>query len=83
LNPGLTLMGIVLTMFDIRNSLSHDVSADVREHFPGQVLGTVIPRNVRLSESPSHGLPIILYDIRSKGAEAYLALAQEVMTLAA
>jgi len=68
LNPALTLGGILLTMFDSRNLLSHRVSEDVRSHFGKSVFKTVIPRNVRLSESPSHGLPIILYDIKSRGA---------------
>jgi len=79
LNPGLELLGILLTMFDKRNRLSHQVAAEVRKYFPGQVFGTVIPRNVRLSEAPSHGLPILLYDIRSSGAEAYLALTKEIL----
>ncbi len=78
-NPTLQLLGILLTMFDVRNSLAHQVAEDVRRHFPDQVFKTVIPRNVRLSESPSHGQPIIIYDIRSKGAEAYLALANELL----
>lgn len=79
LNPDLELLGILLTMFDKRNRLSHQVAAEVQKHFPGQVFGTVIPRNVRLSEAPSHGLPILLYDIRSSGAEAYLALTKEIL----
>jgi chromosome partitioning protein len=79
LNPQLSLGGILLTMFDSRNSLAHRVSEDVRKHFGGKVFKTVIPRNVRLSESPSHGLPIILYDIRSRGALAYMELAQEII----
>ena len=79
LNPDLELLGILLTMFDTRNSLAHQVAEDVRKHFPGQVFQSVIPRNVRLSESPSHGQPIIIYDIRSKGAEAYLSLAREIL----
>lgn len=78
-NPALNLGGILLTMFDARNLLSHRVSEDVRQHFGGRVFDTVIPRNVRLSECPSHGLPIILYDIRSRGAVAYLELAREIM----
>jgi chromosome partitioning protein len=78
-NPGLELFGILLTMFDTRNSLSHQVAEDVRRHFPDHVFDAVIPRNVRLSESPSYGQPIILYDIRSKGAEAYLALTREIL----
>ena len=79
LNPALTLGGILLTMFDSRNLLSHRVSEDVRKHFGNKVFNTVIPRNVRLSESPSHGLPIILYDIKSRGAIAYMELAYEIM----
>jgi chromosome partitioning protein len=79
LNPQLSLGGILLTMFDSRNSLAHRVSEDVRKHFGDKVFKTVIPRNVRLSESPSHGLPIILYDIKSRGALAYLELAQEII----
>ena len=79
LNPGLTLGGILLTMFDVRNLLSHKVSEDVRKHFGNRVFQTVIPRTLRLSESPSHGLPIITYDIKSKGALAYMELAQEVL----
>lgn len=79
LNPSLALGGILLTMFDTRNLLSHRVSEDVRKYFGGKVFETVIPRNVRLSESPSHGLPIILYDIRSRGAVSYMDLAKEIM----
>ncbi|MFH1137918.1 MAG: AAA family ATPase [Pseudomonadota bacterium] len=78
-NPNLELLGILLTMFDTRNRLSHQVAEDARAHFPTKVFSAVIPRNVRLSESPSHGQPIILYDIRSSGAEAYLALAKELL----
>jgi len=80
LNPSLVLAGILLTMFDTRNLLAHRVSEDVRRHFGEKVYNTVIPRNVRLSESPSHGLPIILYDIRSRGAVSYMELARELMT---
>jgi chromosome partitioning protein len=80
LNPSLSLGGILLTMFDTRNLLSHRVSEDVRKHFGKMVFETIIPRNVRLSESPSHGLPIILYDIRSRGAISYMDLAKEIMT---
>ncbi|GAC1353354.1 MAG: ParA family protein [Polyangiales bacterium] len=76
-NPTLDVAGLVLTMFDPRNNLAHQVAAEVKKHF--HVYGTVIPRNVRLSEAPSHGKPIILYDARSKGAEAYLALASEYL----
>jgi chromosome partitioning protein len=78
-NPNLILKGILVTMFDTRNRLSHEVADEVRRHFPGQVFNTVIPRNVRLSESPSYGMPIIAYDIRSTGAEAYLAAASEIL----
>lgn len=79
LNPQLVLGGILLTMFDQRNLLSRRVTDDVRQHFGDKVFKTVIPRNVRLSESPSHGLPIILYDIKSRGALAYMEMAQEVI----
>jgi chromosome partitioning protein len=79
LNPRLVLGGILLTMFDQRNLLSHRVSDDVRKHFGDKVFKTVIPRNVRLSESPSHGLPIILYDIKSRGALAYMEMAMEII----
>ncbi|GAB6271726.1 chromosome partitioning protein ParA [Smithella sp. F21] len=79
LNPQLALGGILLTMFDPRNTLSHRVTEDVRKHLGKKVFQTIIPRNVRLSESPSHGLPIILYDIKSRGAIAYMELAQEIL----
>ncbi|MEN6508535.1 MAG: AAA family ATPase [Smithella sp.] len=79
LNPDLSLDGILLTMFDARNSLAHRVAEDVRKHLGSKVLKTIIPRNVRLSESPSHGLPIILYDVKSRGAFAYMALAEEIL----
>jgi chromosome partitioning protein len=79
LNPELALGGILLTMFDPRNLLSHRVTEDVKKHFGDKVFKTIIPRNVRLSESPSHGLPIILYDIKSRGAVAYMELAQEII----
>jgi len=78
-NPRLEIEGILLTMFDIRNNLSHQVAQEVRNHFKDKVFKTVIPRNVRLSEAPSHGKPVLLYDIHSKGAESYLQLAQELM----
>ncbi len=78
-NPGLAVEGILLTMFDERTNLSHQVAADLRAFFAGQVLRTVIPRNVRLAEAPSHGQPIILYDIKSKGAKSYIQLALEVI----
>lgn len=79
LNSALTLDGILLTMFDARNNLSHQVVDEVREHFPGQVCETVIPRNVRLSEAPSHGKPALLYDVASRGSQAYLVLAEELL----
>jgi chromosome partitioning protein len=80
LNPTLALGGILLTMYDSRNLLSRRVSEDVRSHFRERVFRTVIPRNVRLSESPSHGLPIILYDIKSRGAISYMELAREIIS---
>jgi chromosome partitioning protein len=79
LNPDLDIEGVLLTMFDERTSLGRQVANDVREFFKDKVYHTVIPRNVRLGEAPSHGLPAILYDGKSRGAEAYLALAQEVL----
>ena len=79
INPDLAIDGILLTMFDARVSIAHQVAEEVQKHFPNQVFQTVVPRNVRLSECPSHGKPIILYDIKSKGCEAYLSLAREIM----
>lgn len=79
LNPVLEIEGILLTMFDGRNNLSKQVAEEARTHFGEKVFKTVIPRNVRLSEAPSHGRPIILYDIASRGATAYLELAKEVI----
>jgi chromosome partitioning protein len=81
LNPGLAIHGILLTMFDARNNLSHQVSEEIRKHFTAQVFETMIPRNVRLSEAPSHGLPALLYDISSRGATAYLDLASEIIRM--
>lgn len=78
LNPDLAIEGILLTMFDPRNKLCHQVAEDVRRVFPRQVFATVIPRNVRLSESPSHGLPVLLYDPSCRGAQSYIELAREV-----
>jgi chromosome partitioning protein len=78
-NPALALAGILLTMFDPRTSLSHQVAAEVRQHFPADVFATVVHRNVRLSESPSHGLPVLLYDGASHGAQAYKRLAEELI----
>ena len=79
LNPGLSIHGIVLTMFDSRNSLAGQVVADVRAFMGGKVYETVIPRNVRVSEAPSHGKPVLLYDLKCSGAQAYLKLATEVI----
>lgn len=79
LNPNMTLLGVVLTMYDMRNKLTRQVKNEVRKCFPDHLFETAIPRNVRLSEAPSHGKSIIHYDIKSKGAEAYLALAKEVV----
>lgn len=78
LNPPLALEGVLLTMFDSRTNLSLQVAQEVKRHFPGQVFATVIPRNVRLSEAPSHGKPISAYDPYSRGAEAYRLLAEEM-----
>ncbi|HZR26083.1 MAG TPA: ParA family protein [Vicinamibacterales bacterium] len=79
LNPNLDIDGVLLTMFDERTNLGKQVATDVREFFKEKVFHTVIPRNVRLSEAPSHGMPVMLYDVKSRGAEAYLALAREVL----
>jgi len=78
-NRGLEVQGIVFTMVDERTNLTSQVMQDVRENFPGAVYDSVIPRNVRLAEAPSFGKPILLYDIRSKGAEAYLSLTKEIL----
>jgi chromosome partitioning protein len=79
LNPSLKLAGIVLTMYDKRNSLSQQVADEVRGHFQDSTYDTIIPRNVRLSEAPSHGKPILVYDFHCKGAQSYLALARELI----
>lgn len=79
LNPQLCLLGVVLTMYDIRNNLAKEVHQAVLNHFGSTLFDTIVPRNVRLSEAPSHGKSILHYDIRSKGAEAYVALAKEVI----
>ena len=81
-NPRLAILGIVLTMTDRRNRLSEAVAKDVRAVMGAQVFDTVIPRNVRLSEAPSHGLPALVYDLRCSGSQAYIALAREVLALA-
>ena len=78
LNPVLSMEGVLLTMFDSRTNLSLQVAEEVKRHFPGQVFATVVPRNVRLSEAPSHGKPISAYDPFSRGAEAYKLLAEEM-----
>ena len=77
LNPGLSIHGVVLTMFDPRNNLANDVAAEVRKHF--HVYETIIPRNIRLAEAPSHGKPVILYDAASRGSFQYLNLAREIL----
>jgi chromosome partitioning protein len=82
LNPGLDIDGVLLTMHDERTNLGQQVARDVREFFQEKVFRTVIPRNVRLGEAPSHGKPVILYDAKSRGAEAYLTLAREVLARA-
>lgn len=79
LNPNLEREGILLTMYDRRNNLSHQVEQDIRQHFGDEVFGTVIPRNVKLSEAPSHGKPVILYDISSTGAAAYMDVARQLL----
>lgn len=79
LNPSLEIEGIVLTMFDSRNNLAHQVEDDIRKHFGDKAFKTVIPRNVRLSESPSFGKPVILYDVQSRGAVSYMELAKELI----
>jgi chromosome partitioning protein len=79
LNPNLEIQGIVLTMYDTRNSLSSEVAADVRAHFGDKVYTTMIPRNVRVSEAPSVGKPVLLYDLKCAGSQAYVGLAKEVV----
>jgi chromosome partitioning protein len=79
LNPGLTIQGVVMTMYDPRNNLSGQVMADVREFMGEKVYETVIPRNVRVSEAPSYGKPVLLYDLKCAGSQAYLKLASEVI----
>jgi chromosome partitioning protein len=79
LNPALDIEGVLLTMYDERTNLGQQVARDVRGFFKEKTFGTVIPRNVRLGEAPSHGMPVALYDVKSKGSEAYLALARELL----
>jgi len=79
LNPRIAIEGLVLTMYDVRNNLALQVARETRDHFGDRVFRTVIPRNVRLSEAPSHGKPALLYDINSKGALSYLQLAEELL----
>jgi chromosome partitioning protein len=79
LNPALRLTGVLITMFDGRTKLATEVLDEVNAHFPSQVFRTQIPRNIRLSEAPSYGKPAILFDVRSRGAQAYLALARELL----
>ena len=79
LNPTLSIFGVLLTMYDGRTNFSNQVAQEVRKHFPGKVYVTAIPRNVRLAEAPSYGLPITAYDKHSRGAQAYLAVAEEII----
>ena len=79
INPGLEIFGVVLTMFDGRTNFSAQVAQEVRRHFPGKVFANVIPRNIRLAEAPSHGLPVTVYDRSSRGSQAYKALAEEII----
>ena len=79
INPTLEIFGVALTMFDGRTNFSTQVAQEVRRHFPGKVYATVIPRNVRLAEAPSHGVPVSVYDRHSRGAVAYKAMAQEII----
>jgi chromosome partitioning protein len=79
LNPDLDIAGVLMTMHDERTNLGQQVARDIRAFFQERVYQTVIPRNIRLGEAPSHGMPAILYDVKSRGAEAYLALAREVL----
>jgi len=78
INPKLEIFGVALTMFDGRTNFCTQVAQEVRRHFPGKVYATVIPRNIRLAEAPSHGIPVIAYDRSSRGAAAYRAMAEEI-----
>ena len=79
INPQLEIFGVALTMFDGRTNFSTQVAQEVRKHFPGKVYASVIPRNIRLAEAPSHGLPVTVYDRHSRGAQAYTAMAEEII----
>ena len=79
LNPKLEIFGVILTMYDGRTNFSNQVAEEVRRHFPGKVYNAVIPRNVRLAEAPSHGLPVTAYDRSSKGSKAYISVAEEIV----
>jgi chromosome partitioning protein len=79
LNPSLDIAGVLMTMYDERTNLGQQVARDIRAFFQERVFETVVPRNIRLGEAPSHGLPVVLYDAKSRGAEAYVALARELM----
>jgi chromosome partitioning protein len=79
LNFQLELEGIILTMYDDRTTLTRQVASQLRQHFPDKVFETVVPRNVRVAEAPSHGQPVLLYDVRSRGAEAFIRLAKELI----
>ena len=78
INPNLNIFGVALTMYDGRTNFSAQVAEEVRRHFPGKVFSTVIPRNIRLAEAPSHGIPVSAYDRSSRGAVAYRAMAEEI-----
>jgi chromosome partitioning protein len=78
-NPELEIEGVLLTMFDDRTNLSHQVMDNLKEFFGDKLFSTIVPRNIRLGEAPSHGRPILLYDIKSKGAESYIKLAKEII----
>ncbi len=79
INPALEIFGVALTMFDGRTNFSSQVAEEVRRHFPGKVFATVVPRNIRLAEAPSHGIPVTVYDRSSRGAQAYTAMAKEIV----